>query len=547
MTLRVRPDRAGVHAYDGPVTQTVSASITDRGGEAAPPDRRPRLASLHRSDRFWGWAAPLLVMLVGGLQRFWHLDRPHKLVFDEVYYVKEGASYLRYGYEQSLKPIPTGSPDPFTLGRHDIFAAKADFVVHPPVGKWMIAAGERLLGVDSSWGWRFSAAVVGTVALLMVGRIARRLFGSTLLGTVASLLLAVDGQELVHSRTGLLDIFVMFWALAGFGALLIDRDVARARLREHLVTRTQPGRIGPWLGLRWWRIAGIVCLALDTGVKWSGLYFAAVFLTMSVLWDLSARRALGARWWALGGLRDGVQALATTLVLLPSIYLATWAGWFAGTSGWDRQWGAQHPAEPGWAWVPNALRGLLHYHSEMWNFNVNLHSPHPYQSNPWSWTVLGRPTAFFYEKIVHGQAGCKVTECSQAVTALGNPVIWWTATLGVGVLVFRWALARDWRAGAVLAGLVGGWVPWFLYQDRTIFTFYAVAFVPWVVLTVTYCLGLVLGRRDAPERRRRRGALLAGSYVFAAVMAFWFFFPILTAQVIPHAAWAMRMWLPTWI
>ena len=49
----------------------------------------------------------------------------------------------------------------------------------------------------------------------MIGRIARRLFGSTLLGTTAALLLAVDGQHFVHSRTGMLDIFVMFWALAG--------------------------------------------------------------------------------------------------------------------------------------------------------------------------------------------------------------------------------------------------------------------------------------------------------------------------------------------
>ena len=45
------------------------------------------------------------------------------------------------------------------------------------------------------------------------------------LGTVAAALLAFEGHHFVHSRTGLLDVFVMFFGLAAFGALLIDRDV----------------------------------------------------------------------------------------------------------------------------------------------------------------------------------------------------------------------------------------------------------------------------------------------------------------------------------
>jgi dolichyl-phosphate-mannose-protein mannosyltransferase len=528
------------------VTQTVAGPITEPV-PAATVGRRWSL-DLAGSDRFWGWAAPLLVMLIGGFQRFWHLDWPHELVFDEVYYVKEGASYLRYGYEQALKPIPSGSPDPFTLGQHSVFGTAGDFVVHPPVGKWMITGGEWVFGADSSWGWRFSAAVVGTLSILIIGRVSRRLFGSTTLGAIAALLLAVDGQEFVHSRTGLLDIFVMFWALAAFACLVIDRDQARARLASRLALPGANRRSGPWLGVRGWRIAAIVCLGLDVGVKWSGIYFAVAFLAASALWDCSARRAAGVRHWVLGAaVLDGLQAFGTSVVLIPAVYLSSWAGWFATPGGWDRQWAAQHAAEPGWRWVPDIARSLLHYHAEMWHFHLTLHTPHPYQSNPWSWLVLGRPTAFFYEKHAAGQAGCHVVECSQAITPLGNPAIWWGGTLAIGVLLFRWALARDWRAGAVLAGLVGGYLPWFLYQERTIFSFYAVAFVPWVVLAVTYCLGLILGPSQAPPERRRIGALVTGSYVFAALMLFWFFYPILSAEVIPRGAWSVRMWLPGWI
>ena len=107
-------------------------------------------------------------------------------MFDETYYVKQGSSFLDYGYERSIDPSFSGTPDTaFTHGTTDVWGQAADFVVHPPVGKWMIAAGEWLFGQDSSFGWRFAVALCGTLSILMTARIARRMFGSTLLGCVA--------------------------------------------------------------------------------------------------------------------------------------------------------------------------------------------------------------------------------------------------------------------------------------------------------------------------------------------------------------------------
>ena len=354
------------------MSQTVAEPAVAPHRPGAAPEAgllRRLLARVPRSESFWGWAGPLVVTLLAGVQRFWHLDRPHKLIFDETYYVKEGVSYLKYGVEMTLKESLAKDPDKrndaadllFRAGNWDIFSHEPDRVVHPMVGKWMIAFGEWLFGPSSSLGWRFSVALCGTLAVLMVGRIAFRLFRSALLGTLASLLLAVDGLEFVQSRTGILDMFVMFWALAAFGCLLVDRDRARERLAARQVT----GRLGPWLGVRPWRIAAIVCLGLCTGVKWSGIYFTAAFLAFSFLWDLGARRASGDRRWLLSGLvKDGVPAFLLTLVLYPAVYVATWVTWFTSSNGWNRQWGAEHPAEAGWTWVPDALRSLWHYHAE---------------------------------------------------------------------------------------------------------------------------------------------------------------------------------------
>ena len=86
------------------------------------------------------------VLLLGGLVRFINLSSPAELVFDEVYYVNGAQDYLKNGVETD--------------------GAKPEFIVHPPVGKWAIAAGIKIFG-DNSFGWRFSAALVGTLSILL--------------------------------------------------------------------------------------------------------------------------------------------------------------------------------------------------------------------------------------------------------------------------------------------------------------------------------------------------------------------------------------------
>jgi dolichyl-phosphate-mannose--protein O-mannosyl transferase len=514
---------------------------------------RARLLGVRAADRLWGWVGPLLIAILGGILRFWHLGRPHQLDYDETYYVKQGYSIWKYGNERANRP-GLKTPDAlFTNGTPNVFTTYGDSVVHPPVGKWMIGFGEHLFGIDNSFGWRFSSAVVGTLAIVMIARIGRRLFGSTLLGCIAGLLLAVDGEEFVHSRTGLLDVFVMFWALAAFGFILIDRDRTRAKLAAKVAAasaatgRARPDGFGPGVGLRPYRLAAGVCLGLCCGSKWSGVYFLAVFALMSLLWDIGARRAAGVREWVRAGvLRDGVTGFLSTVPVAFVVYLASWAGWFHSTNGYDRQWGAKHPSKD-FAWIPDSLRSLWHYHQWMYQFHTHLDSFHQYRASPWSWLVQGRPTSFFYEGPTKGKDGCTVAQCSKAITSLGTPTIWWAATLALLVLLFHWALRRDWRAGAVLSGLLAGYVPWFQYDHRTIFTFYSVAFVPWVVLAVVFVIGLVLGPPQASPTRRLWAGSAVGVYLVSTVMLFFFYWPIYTAQVIPYADWAKRMWFPSWI
>ncbi|MCC3269620.1 phospholipid carrier-dependent glycosyltransferase [Arthrobacter gengyunqii] len=500
----------------------------------------------------WGWVLPLISAVIGAVLRLVRLGEPHSLVFDETYYVKDAYSYLVAGYERQW---PENANESFNAGLPEILLAEPEYVVHPPVGKWMIAAGMALFGADSSFGWRFGAALTGTLTVLLVGLIAVRLFRSPLLGGVAGLLLAVDGHHLVLSRTSLLDVFLAFWVVAAFGALLLDRDDGRKRLATRLSASSggaaSPGAAallyGPWVLWRPWRLAAGVCLGLAVGTKWSGLAFVAVFGLMTVLWDVNARRVAGIRAWpAAGLLKDGVPAFFTVIPAAALAYLASWTGWLRSTDAYGRNWAQDNPSET-WGWLPDWLRSLAEYHRSAYAFHNNLSSEHGYESSPWTWLFMGRPTSFFYESSTLGVDGCAADSCSTAVSSVGNPLIWWSAALSLLVLLFCWLGRRDWRAGAILAGIAAGYLPWFAYPERTTFFFYSVSFEPFLILALVYVLGLILGRSSDPPARRQIGAAVVAVFILAAVLASAFFLPVWTAETIPYSDWRLRMWMPSWI
>jgi dolichyl-phosphate-mannose-protein mannosyltransferase len=505
-----------------------------------------------RMARWSGWGGPLLVTLVAGLLRFWRLGSPHAVVFDETYYAKDAWSLLRLGYEGTWPDRKIADPqilaDPQVIPLSD----GGVFVAHPPTGKWVIALGEWMFGLGP-FGWRFMTAVLGTVSVLMLCRIGRRLFRSTALGCLAGALLAVDGLHYVMSRTALLDLVVMFFVLAAFGCLLVDRDRARARLASALPVDGD-GRVRPdgptgdraGTGVRPWRLAAGLFLGLAASTKWNGLYFLAFFVVLTLLWDVGSRRVAGARRPYRAVLRKDFGWSVVSLVPVAALtYLATWTGWFLSDKGYGRHWADGRGGT--WSWIPAPLRSLWHYEYGVYQFNVGLHTPHKYESNPWSWLVLGRPVLFHYESPKPGKDGCHATtaDCSQAILALGTPLLWWTACCALGYLLYRWALRRDWRSGAVLCAVGAGYLPWFLYQDRTVFSFYAVVFVPYLCLAVTMMLGALAGPPGATERRRVRGVVAAGVLVLLIAWNFVWFWPLYTA--IPVDQWRARMWLDTWV
>ncbi|GAA1354438.1 dolichyl-phosphate-mannose--protein mannosyltransferase [Falsarthrobacter nasiphocae] len=488
---------------------------------------------LPRLSPLWAVVFALVTALAAAL-RLTGLNSPHALIFDETYYAKDAWALLSSGFERSWGP---DADKQWLAGSTAGMGASGSYVVHPPLGKWLIALGLGAFGMEHAVGWRIAPAVVGTLTVPLLAFTARRLLRSNLWGAVAGFLLAVDGMHLVMSRAALLDIFLTFFLLLAFFFLVRDRDAAD----DAAFGSTSPRR--PLVPVRGWRLLAGVSLGLALGVKWSALAFVAVFGLMTWLWDVARRRRAGGSRPVWNAVADAGTALWQTVVVAAPVYVATWAGWIATRGGYFRTWGEEH-AHP--AWLPDWAASLAHYHASAYTFHNELDADHPYEAQAVTWLFQGRPTSFFYEESAAGTAGCAAAKCSSAITDLGNPLIWWAGALSLIVVTAAWLLRRDGRAGAALAGVLAGLGPWFAFPSRTMFTFYSVSFEPWLILCLVYALALALSSARTPRSRAVVAWCIAGFVCVAAALSAWFW-PIWTGQAIPYEQWRLRMWFDSWI
>ncbi len=484
------------------------------------------------TDRLRSWLLAVGLALIGGLLRFWGLGEPTDNgtpIFDEKHYVPQAWQMVRNG---GLEDNPG-----------------YELVVHPPLGKQLIALGEWMFGYNG-FGWRFSAAVVGTIVVLLMVRIARRMTRSTLLGGVAGVLTLADGVTFVASRMGMLDVFLALFVLAAFGCLLVDRDDVRARMAVVVAQdRVGESTFGPRWGVRWWRFGAGVLIGLACAVKWSGVYWLAAFGVLAVAWDVCLRRGAGVRRpWAGVWVRDVAPALWALAAVPVLAYLASWAPWFASEMGIDRhQVGRSIGTDGPWSFLPDSLRDLWYYSGHVLRFHAGLDTPtdhpHPWESKPWSWPMGLRPMLYYFDS---DSTQCGQPVCTATTMLIGTPALWWVSPVVLGWSMWRTFTRFDWRYAAVLVGYGAGYLPWFVNLQRQMYYFYAVPLAPFLVLGLTLGLGEILGRVGSGAERRATGLLVVSLYLGAAVANFAWLWPVMVGNSITQGRWDAEMWLPSW-
>ena len=454
-----------------------------------------------RAVRVRGWVVTGVVGVIAALLRLIGLNHPKTLMFDEIYYVKDAYSLWRLGYEGSWAH---NSDAAFAAGDFSGLSDEAAYVVHPQLGKWLIGAGMEVFGPESPFGWRIMPAIAGILTVMLLARLTMRLTRSPLLAGLAGLLLAIDGVALTESRIGLLDVFIGFFATVTLYCLVRDREWSRARLARKMAG-TSPGARAPHATIRPWLLAAGIALGLTCSIKWSGLYLVAASGIVVVIWDTLALRRVRARAWFLEGtVAQGVSDFLQTIPVVVAVYVGCWWSWFTHPSAYMHGWTLAEPNARSQVPAPwlsgyvsdsvfQNINDFIAYHQRMYTFHVGLAEPHTYQSKPSGWLLQTRPTSFFWQDKAQVPQTCWGGDCIQAITSIGNIVIWWSAVVALAAVVIIGVKNRDWRVWVPLIGYLGLYVPWFQYRDRTIFTFYTVAFVPCVVLVLVLALGMSSG------------------------------------------------------
>ncbi|MGM1016871.1 MAG: dolichyl-phosphate-mannose--protein mannosyltransferase [Actinomycetota bacterium] len=487
-------------------------------------------------ERLVRWLAPFVITVLAGVMRMTNLGHPRELAFDETYYVKDAWSLWVLGYEGSWGD---GSNEAFLLGDTRGLGSDGSFIAHPPLGKWIIALGMGLFGPQTPEAWRITTALLGTGTVLLVYLVARLLTGSIVVASVASGLLAIDGLSIVMSRTALLDGPLTFFVLLGFLFVLLDRRRTIPVLEIPDPDRPDPFW-GPLLWKRPWLLAAGVALGAATAVKWSGLYALAALGLYVVVTDALARRRRGVLLWPTdAAFRQGPVSFLLLVPAAATTYLASWTGWLVTSGGYDRQGDA------------NPLVALWNYHQAMYGFHVGLSSGHPYASAAWEWPFLLRPTAVW---VGEDDGSCLTPEhCIAVVTALPNPLIWYAGVAAALYLLYRivrgWIIRRPapWVVAVPLVGLAATYVPWLLFPDRTIFQFYTVTMMPFLVLALALGLRDLAGARTDPIHRRLAGERTVIVFLVASVLISAFFYPLWTGMMVPYDFWLIHNWLPGWV
>lgn len=504
------------------------------------------------------------IFLFSLLLRFWGLGRFNTLVFDEVYYAKFASAFLK---------------------------GETVFTGHPPFSTYIIAIGiwigrmlpwghsqpqNELAGLLlSPFSYRWLNALTGSFIPLVVGAIAYQLSRRRSYAFLAALLIALDGLFLVESRYALNNVYLVLFGLLGHLWLLI----ALKRKKQH----------------RWFYLilAGIGFGAAGA-IKWNGWGFLlGAYGVWAIAWLVewsnsirdsflprdpeATRRGFTSPLQHLTQLHLGHIFISFALVPAFTYYLS---------------------------WVPYMLvdpsdGGFLELQAQTMDYHKRVGGleAHPYCSLWYSWPLMQRPVAYFYEMSQGGSASAAIINLPRPahtatpiydVHAMGNPPLWWFSTVAVGLFllflgyrcwqVLRGRLLTQPSASAVPSSprssalppnsRASGWRSDRSTGSPTVLYSWTIAYLlinwganllPWV--SVTRCLfiyhympalvfavlllALLIDRWLHSAFAWQRIAAIALVFLIAAGLLFWL--PLFLGLPLSPEGIALRRWFNSWI
>lgn len=405
----------------------------------------------------------------------------------------------------------------FANDAHDDLQGKDYLDPEPPLAKLVIALGIKLFGFNS-FGWRVGSAVFGTLLCGLMYLLARQLVTMRFFAITAGLLTTLDGMTFVESRTAVIDIFPITFAVLAY--LLFHLHLrADTVFRQRLTIILTGGVLGLALGSKWTALAA---------------YGTIVVILVVMLIRRSQRYDRG----------TGATA-AVSLGLLPGlIYLLTFTHYLTISHSLDGYAAASLSFHPFHLDATAAWRSLANWHRWAFTYHYTLRAPHPYYSPWFSWPILYRPVAYYYAS-QHLGLDPSGQQLVAEIFNLGNPIIWWAGVAAMVPVMLLAVIRRSYPAAFIAVAFFAAWLP-FSRVPRGLFLYHMLGGLPFMFLAVALVL------TQARTLRWRRFPFINGvtagyAYLATMILFFCYFYPLWTGLPVPYPSWLDHMWLPKWI
>jgi dolichyl-phosphate-mannose-protein mannosyltransferase len=465
----------------------------------------------------WGIIA---ICAISILLRFWGLGRFNQLVFDEFYYAKFADNYL---------------------------TNTQFYNSHPPLSQYLISIGiwigDRLpIGQDitntltgslhSTFSYRWMNAFFGSLIPPLVAALAYQLNRRMSYAFFAALFISLDGLFLVESRYALNNIFLVFFGILGQLLVLIASRINSDSSTQRLQQRQLVFIIG----------AGI-SFGASAACKWNGLWFLlGIFILVGIakLWGL-IKIFIQPRMTSTSLLDSPGESLYQRLASIQLVKLIFGLG-IVPVLTYSILWIPhliQNPRLNFW----EMQLSILNYHEQIGNSAVI----HPYCADWYTWPLMLRPLAYYYQED-------RSTQLYYDVHAMGNPFLWWFALAAIIVLSIKFieGLVRtperlkysqvasrcEDRIDLplfILVNYAANLLPWVLVT-RCVFIYHYMGAVLFAILG----LALVVDTWLRSSSRFFQGMGLTG--IFAVAMGFVFWLPIYLGLPLDSVNLSLRMW-----
>lgn len=438
------------------------------------------------------------LLLIGSILRFYNLGQIPWPVFDEVFYPVFAFNYLE---------------------------DKNFFSVHPPLGSYLLSLGIYLyhllpwteaisFGITdiediNPLAFRWVSALSGVMLIYVGYKLALEIFNQRGFALLVALFLTLDGSLLVDSRFGFINIF---FSLFGLMAMLFFIKGIKGN------------------SLSYFALAGFL-LGAAVSVKWNGLGFWLSGLLLTLQFFILHKYITHHRDMKEVITIFHLKALGLVFLFPFAVYLAFW--------------------------LPDLLHNnsnLIDQHSQMisYHFENTDQKSHPYSSPWYTWPMMIRPIAYFFESGAQSESIIIDVEVFKAIHLFPNPALNFFSLIAVVILSLKWIgylseslgnrKIRDelYLSSFILFGFYANFLPWALasrstfiyhYQPAAIFSFFALAYFIYRLM-----------QRNTFETR-----LLYSFALVLILLSSIYWLPIQLGLEISDESFYSKMWLDSWI